>query len=124
MNARRRPPYGAQVAAILRDPRRLAEFSGCTATRGSVWIATGRDAWEFQRERPNHLIVVLPDDADPASFDWRFLRGHEPILLTGEAIEDTHRRRQIAAALFQYGVVSVLAGRVLMKAQSAVSAAA
>jgi hypothetical protein len=103
------------VAAILRDPGRLAEYSGCTPHRATIWLLTGLDAWDVAAARPRHLSVVLPESDDPAAFDWRFLRGNDPIMLAGRAVNDTDRRRQIAAALMRDGVQKVLAGRVLME---------
>jgi hypothetical protein len=116
---RKRPPYGAQIAGILRDPARLAGFVGCTAHRASVWIATGPDAWDWQRAHPRHLVVVLPDGDDPASYSWNFLAGHEPVLVIGPAAADPDSRRRIAAALMRDGCSRVLAGRVLMIAAPA-----
>jgi hypothetical protein len=114
-STRRFPPYGRQVAMILRDSRRLATFSGCTSHRATIWLLTGPDAWGIAKARPRHLSLVLPEFDDPAAYSWGFLRGHEPVLIDGHAIDDTVRRRQIAAAMFRDGVKRVLAGRILME---------
>jgi hypothetical protein len=117
MSGRRLPPFGREVAAILRQPDQLAQHSGCTRERATVWIATGFTAWDWHDERPRHLIIVLPAGADPAAFDWRFLRGHDPILLVGAEAENVGRRREIARALLRDGVRRVLAGDVLMESE-------
>lgn len=115
MNKRSLPPYGREVAAILRQPAELMKFSGCTRQRATIWLSTGFQAWEWRNERPQHLTVVLPPGADPAAYDWRFMRGHEPILLIGADAENVARRRDIGEALLKDGVSSVLAGKVLME---------
>jgi hypothetical protein len=109
------PPYGREVLQILQSPDTLKRFSGCTKQRATIWIATGLDAWEWRFERPAHLAVVLPYDADPAEFKWSFIHRHEPALLIGPDSENEKRRQQIAAAMFRDGVTAVLAGRVLMQ---------
>lgn len=113
---RKRPPFGTKIAAILEDPTRLRTYACCTPARASIWIATGPHAWDWQREHPRHLAAVLPDGMDPGACDWRWLVGHEPALLIGDAARDTHRRRQIAACLFRDGVKKLLAGRLLIVA--------
>jgi hypothetical protein len=121
---RRYPPFGRRVVAIMRDPRRLSNYSGCTATRATVWVVTGRDAWDWVARTPYHLAVVLPPGDDPAAYRWGWLRGHDPLLLVGADADDADRRRTIAAALFRDGVGRVLAGRMLMTAEPARRAAA
>ncbi len=113
--ALRFPPFGRRVAAVLASPD-LQNFSGCTPSCATIWLVTGPGGWDWQQYHPNHLAVVLPTGEHPAAFRWDFLRGHDPILLTGEAIQNTERRREIAAALFRDGARRVLAGTILMTA--------
>lgn len=116
MRPRSLPPYGRRVVAILRDPRRLATFSGCTPTRSTLWLIAGPGTWDIAAARPNHLCLVLPDGEDPAAYRWDMLRGCDPVMLDGPDAYDSDRRREIAAALFRDGVRRVLAGRLLMVA--------
>jgi len=117
------PPFGKRVKSILQDPSQLQRYSGCNQQFGTVWIATGPDAWEWQKAHPKHLTLVLPDGENPCNFCWSFLQGHEPILITGEASQHPAQRRQIAAALFRDGIERALAGRILVVADNQARAA-
>ena len=115
------PPFGLAVKRILNNPAQLKRYSGTSrdGQRGTVWIATGPDAWDWHEDHPRHLSVVLPHDSDAAGFRWGFLRGHEPVLLIGEDAKDPELRNSIAAALMRDGVKRVLAGPVLLTLQVA-----
>ena len=75
------PPFGEQVRDTLADPKTLQHRSGCTATRGTVWILTGEGAPEKHNTMPHHLTVILPHGARPSDFCWDFIAGHEPALV-------------------------------------------
>jgi len=119
----RLPPFGRLVKSALQNPEELQRYSGCNRTFGTVWIATGPAAWDWQEAHPKHLTLVLPVDESPAAYRFDFLRGHEPILIIGDACKGPVQRRAIAAALFRDGVQRVLAGNVLMVADARARAA-
>ncbi|OOC10587.1 hypothetical protein [Thioalkalivibrio halophilus] len=93
---RRWPPYARQHADALRRPV-------CT-----VWVAVGADAWRWARSRPNHHVLVAPEDTDPASLDWRCCRGHDPVLLQRVGHVDGERVERLVRALLRDGVQRVL----------------
>lgn len=107
--ARRLPPFGKTISAIVADPSRLINFVGCTANRASVWIANGPSGWDWQAAHPRHLSVVLPDGEDPQRYRWDFLSGHHPILILRPLADDPEGRAELAAAMLHDGVASALA---------------
>ena len=114
MNQKKYPPFGREVSRILQAPEELVRFAGCTHQRGTVWVATGPDSWEWKKSHPRHLCIVLPEDTTPTTYKWAFLCGHEPILLVGPEAEAKESRREIAAAMVRDGVTAILAAGVLI----------
>ena len=106
---KRLPPFGREVERILKTPSELRQFSGCRGKRGSVWIATGPNAWTWRNDHPLHLCLVMPYGEDPFSFRWNFLKGHEPPLILPPIADDPEMRAPLAAAMLRDGVLSVLA---------------
>jgi len=104
-------PFGREVARILNTPEKLNCYSGCNSVRGSVWVATGPEAWSWREAHSTLLVIVLPAAAEPADFRWDFLAGHEPILICGPGADDTDWRRVIGAAMIKQGVKCVIALR-------------
>ena len=108
---KRLPPFGRDVKRILKTPKELRKFSGCTGKRGSVWIATGPGAWDWKYRHPHLLAIVMPDGESPFSFYWGFLNGHEPPLVLPPVSYDEEKCADLAAAMMRDGVLSVLSVR-------------
>ena len=99
---RKIPPYGKKVAGILANSDLLNQYSGCTPSRASIWITSD---WDWSELHPHHLSIVTPVTKDPGDYQWLFLQGHEPILLTDM---DPLFAEQVATALIRDGVLSVM----------------
>ena len=106
---RRLPPYGREVQRILNTPNELKTYSGCTPNRATVYIANGPGGWDWRFWRPRHLSIVLPYGADPFSYQWGFLHGHEPPLVVPPVAADPDTCAEVAAAILHDGVMSVVA---------------
>jgi len=82
---RRLPPYGARVAEILADPSSWRGRPGTSADGQhlTLWVLAGPDAWDAARlwDASRALFVLSPPGEAPASFDWRVLAGHPPVLI-------------------------------------------
>ena len=80
--------------------------------RGTIWVVVGSGAWAFARDRvdEHHLGVftLLPPGEDPATFDWRLLAGHDPILLVQAGAIDGDQVRQLAHAILMDGTERIL----------------
>ncbi len=105
------PPFGRQVTRIFNDAANLKNYSGHNrdCTRGTVWIATGLEAWDWHNSHPLHLSVVLPPGDGPDTYYWGFLHGHEPPLILPPLADDRDASAVIAAAMLRDGITSVLA---------------
>ena len=94
----RLPPYLKRHAARLR-----------TAPSASVWVAIGRGAWQWAREREqSHVGIVCPPGEDPAGFDWSPCKGHDPVLLVRAGVVDGDQAYALVVALIRDGVERVL----------------
>ena len=71
------PPYGREFVWALVSGQYL-----------NPWLHAGRGAWaQASRRGPGRL--VLPEGADPASFDWRLVDGLEVVVRwPGASIRD------------------------------------
>lgn len=82
---RRRPPYGARLAAVLARPETWPEWSGTSSDRAhlTLWVLAGPDAWRIAGVwlATRALYVVAPPGEDPAGYDWRVVAGHPPVLV-------------------------------------------
>jgi hypothetical protein len=90
------------VAGILDNPALLHRYSGCTASRASIWVTTD---WDWPDYHPKHLSIVMPVTDDPGDYQWHFLHGHEPILLLDM---EPLFAEQVATALIRDGVMTVM----------------
>ena len=90
---KRLPPYAKQFQPVPRN---------------GVQVAIGPSAWKFQKGH-NSPIMVLPDDANPADFEWPSDGG--PALIHERGTYDDARLRAMARALLIAGASSVVAIR-------------
>ena len=111
MGTRKLPPYGRRVAAALSEPASWRNYIGTSADGSGVtlWIAIGSEAWEWAAERREHrhLVVAIPPDVDPKAFNWKFMAGHDPIMLCGAGEVDAEHAKAAATALLRDGVQHV-----------------
>jgi hypothetical protein len=79
---KRQPPFAKDLAKRLAGD--LHNYWG-TSTDGkhpALFLLWGREAWEIAKQwRGRRLLTLLPPGDDPAAYDWRVLRGHDPIIL-------------------------------------------
>jgi hypothetical protein len=78
-NALLLPPFGN----VMLDAIRRGE-------KPNIFVVAGSDAWathQIRRER-----IVLPPGADPAGFDWSFMRGLQPTIVGADADHATLRK--------------------------------
>ena len=81
----RRPPYSKRLAAMLERSNDWPGYVG-TSSDGrhvSIWLLFGPGCWGWAhvwKDQPR-LFVVCPPGEDPSGYDWRLLRGHDPILV-------------------------------------------
>ena len=104
------PPFGRQVQRILNCPGLLQQYSGHNqdCSRGTVWIATGPGAWDWKYRHHRKLTVVMPFGADPNSYHWGFIVGHEPPLILPPIADFPEEREALAMAMVRDGLLSVL----------------
>ncbi len=102
---RKIPPYGKRVVGVLGNPALLCRFSGCTPSRATIWITSD---WDWPGLHPSHLSIVVPVTEDPGNYQWLFLQGHEPILLTEDLSDNILFAEQVATALIRDGVMTVV----------------
>jgi hypothetical protein len=112
---RKLPPYGARLREIAADPvaRRRCVGSSANGELLTIWLICGADGWTLAREwsarEELRAFALLPIGDDPSGYDWRMLRGHDPVLLhfCGEINGDQTKR--LISALMRDGVQRVLA---------------
>jgi hypothetical protein len=88
--SRKLPPFAREVIAAIAAGR-----------SPNVYAFTGPRAWErAQRRRTEHGVgsaLVIPNDAEPGSFNWTFLRGLA-VVLHADLISPNNRPALIALA--------------------------
>jgi len=89
----RLPPFGKQFQPV---------------PPSGVRVCLGPTAWDFQ-EKHHCPILVLPDDADPADFEWP--SDGKPALIHERGAYNDDRLRSMAKALLRAGASSVVAIR-------------
>ena len=88
------PPYGKQY---LED-----------RPSAGIWVAIGVGAWQFAKVR-TFPVLVLPEDKEPADFEWPTDGG--PVLIHERGPCDDERLHAMAKALMLAGAPSVVAIR-------------
>ena len=93
---RRFPPFAKRHADRLRNPQTTA------------WVAVGKGAWQWAKDRPSHVVIVCPPGDDPLCFDWTPCAGHDPVLLVRTRATDGEQVRALVQALMRDGTERVL----------------
>jgi hypothetical protein len=112
---RKLPPYGAKLRDIAADPvaRRRCVGSSADGELLTIWLICGADGWTLARSWSDReeirAFILLPLGDDPAAYDWRLLRGNDPILLHFCGEIDCEQTKALILALMRDGVQRVLA---------------
>ena len=93
---RRFPPFAKRHADQLRNPQT------------TVWVAVGKGAWQWAKDRPSHVVIVCPPGDDPLCLDWTPCAGHDPVLLVRTRATDGGQFRALVEALMRDGTERVL----------------
>lgn len=76
------PPYGRELAARLRGDLRDWWGAAPNGKAAPIMLLTGPDAWRAAQDWRNHRLIALhPYESNPATYNWRVLAGHDPVLL-------------------------------------------
>ena len=107
------PPYGRTLADRLSKPATWPQYAGTSPDGAAVtvWVALGPGAWDWAQDGADaFLLTILPPGADPASYDWRCLAGHDPVILQRCGPVQESDIHALADALLRDGVQRVLDG--------------
>ncbi len=111
---RRLPPYGRRLAAVLARPDTWPWYVGTSPDGRHVTILTlcGPGCWDrahtWETGAEHRLFVVAPSGEAPDRYDWRILRGHDPILIDPCGDVSGPEIQALAAALIRDGVERAL----------------
>lgn len=111
--SRRLPPFGRELATRLADRPTWSRWKGTSADGNhlTIWVYCGADAWVLARARnADRLMLIVPPGEDPANYDWRLLRGHDPIVLRSCGQTDGAVIKAVILALMRDGVKRVIHG--------------
>ncbi len=109
----RLPPYGIILRERLADRANWPRWAGTSpdGNHVSIWIACGPGAWQWARAHIDHrLLLVAPLGEDPARYNWRMLRGHDPVTLLSCGAITADDVLAVVRAMMACGVDRVMHG--------------
>lgn len=108
----KRTPYARRLERVIANPATWPQYEGTSpdGTHLTLWVLTGSRAWDAARvfAASRRLYVVAPPDEDPTGYDWRVLRGHDPIIILRFGDLDGETVRALVTAMMRDGVHRVL----------------